>query len=114
MAEFTLSQMIKCSVLLSLSNTIEKGPKQYYERLKRRGQRDLDITEWINYFAQVILDAQIDAKELVQFTLLKAKFFDRNRKQLNERQLKMINRMFENGVDGFKGGMTAITHFAAF
>lgn len=112
MAEFTLSQMIKCSVLLSLSNTIEKGPKQYYERLKRRGQRDLDITEWINYFAQVILDAQIDAKELVQFTLLKAKFFDRNRKQLNERQLKVINRMFENGVDGFKGGMTAKKYMA--
>lgn len=112
MAEFTLSQTIKCSVLLSLSNTIEKRPKQYYERLKRRGQRDLDITEWINYFAQVILDAQIDAKEFVQFTLLKAKFFDRNLKQLNERQLKMINRMFENGVDGFKGGMTAKKYMA--
>ena len=111
LAELTLSQMIKSPVLLSLSKTIEKGKKQYYEQLMV-GQRDLDITEWINYFARVILDAQIDAKELVQFTLLKAKFFDRNREQLNERQLKVINRMFENGVDGFEGGMTAKKYMA--
>lgn len=111
LAEFTLSQTMKSPVLLSLSKTIEKGKKQYYEQLKR-GQRDLDITEWINYFARVILDAQIDAKELVQFTLLKAKFFDRYRDQLNERQLKAINRMFENGVEGFEGGMTAKKYIA--
>ena len=106
LAEFTLSQTLKFPVILSLSKTIEKGKKQYYEQLKR-AQRDLDITEWINYFAQVILDSQIDAKELVQFTLLKAKFFDRFKEQLNERHLKVINRMFENGVEGFEGGMTA-------
>lgn len=111
LAEFTLSQTLKSPVILSLSKTIEKGKKQYYEQLKC-AQRDLDITEWINYFAQVILDAQIDAKELVQFTLLKAKFFDRYHEQLNERQLKAINRMFENGVDGFEGGMTAKKYMA--
>jgi Fic family protein len=111
LAEFTLSQMLKSPVILSLSKTIEKGKKQYYEQLKL-AQRDLDITEWIDYFAQVILDAQIDAKELVQFTLLKANFFDQYREQINERQLKVINKMLENGVDGFVGGMTAKKYMA--
>lgn len=111
LAEFTLSQMLGNPVILSLSKAIEKGKKQYYQQLKR-AQRDLDITEWINYFAQVILDAQIDAKELVQFKLLKAKFFDQYREQINERQLKVINKMLENGVDGFVGGMTAKKYMA--
>lgn len=111
LAEFTLSQTLKSSVILSLSKTIEKGKKQYYEQLKS-AQRDLDITAWINYFAQVVLDAQIDAKEWIQFTLMKAKFFDRNRERLNERQLKVVNRMFKNGVAGFEGGMTAKKYMA--
>jgi Fic family protein len=67
----------------------------------------MDITEWVNYFAQMILNAQKDAKELIQFTLKKAKFFDRYNNQPNERQLKAILRMLENGNAGFQGGMTS-------
>lgn len=105
LAEFTLSQMLESPLILSLSKTLEKDKKQYYEQLKR-AQRDLEITEWINYFAQVVLDAQIDAKELVQFTLLKSKFFERYSLLLNERQLKVVKKMLEKGRDGFEGGMT--------
>lgn len=111
LAEFTISQSLKSPVILSLSKAIEKEKNQYYEQLKV-AQRNLDVTEWINYFAQVVLEAQIDAKELIQFTLLKSKFFDRYREQLNERQLKSINRMLKNGVDGFEGGMTAKKYMA--
>lgn len=111
LAEYTLSQMLESPVILSLSKTIEKGKKQYYEQLKR-AQRDLNITEWVNYFSQVILDAQIDAKELVQFTLLKVKFFDQYNAQFNKRQLKVVNKMLENGADGFEGGMSAKKYMA--
>ena len=111
LAEFTLSQELESPLILSLSKTIEKEKKQYYEQLKR-AQGDLEITEWVNYFAQVILGAQIEAKDLVQFTLLKAKFFDQHSEEFNERQLKVVKRMFENGVDGFEGGMTAKKYMA--
>jgi Fic family protein len=111
LAEFTLSQTLESPVILSLSKAIEKGKKHYYEQLEC-AQRNLDITAWINYFSQVIMDAQVDAKELIQFTLLKAKFFDQYGEQFNERQLKAINRMFKNGVDGFEGGMTAKKYMA--
>ncbi|HTN19695.1 MAG TPA: DUF4172 domain-containing protein [Pelobium sp.] len=106
LAEFALSQALNAPVLLSLSKTIEQNRKFYYEHLKS-AQRSLDITDWVNYFSQIILEAQKDSKELVQFTLKKAKFFDRYRPQLNERQLKVINRMLEEGKAGFTGGMTA-------
>ena len=69
--------------------------------------RELEITHWINYFASVILEAQRDAKRMVQFTLMKAHFFDSYKNQLNDRQLKAINKMMEKGDQGFEGGMTA-------
>lgn len=111
LAKFTLSQSLNSPVLLSLSKIIEKDRKLYYDQLKS-AQRTLDITNWVNYFARVIVDAQKDAKEVVQFTLKKARFFDQFTAMLNERQLKVINRMFENGSAGFEGGMTAKKYMA--
>ena len=105
-SEKALSLSLKRSVMLSLSKTIEKDKRSYYDALKK-AQRTLDITAWINYFASVILEAQQDAKSMVQFTLKKAQFFDQHKRQLNERQLKVINKMLDKGVDGFEGGMTA-------
>lgn len=49
---------------------------------------------------------------MIQFTLKKAKFFDKCGKQLNERQLKAIQRILENGTAGFEGGMTAKKYIA--
>ncbi|TQM51782.1 Fic family protein [Arcticibacter tournemirensis] len=105
-AEKALSQSIGRPVMLSLSKIIEHDKATYYAALKE-AQQSLDITAWINYFAAVILEAQRDAKAMVQFTLKKAQFFDRYKHQLNERQLKAINKMLEKGADGFEGGMTA-------
>lgn len=105
-AEKALSQSIGHPVMLSLSKIIEHDKTAYYAALKE-AQRSLEITPWINYFASVILEAQRDAKAMVLFTLKKAQFFDRYKYQLNERQLKAINKMLEKGVDGFEGGMTA-------
>ncbi|MGF7039732.1 Fic family protein [Mucilaginibacter lappiensis] len=105
-AEKALSQSIGRPIMLSLSKIIEHDKTAYYAALKE-AQRSLDITAWINYFASVILEAQRDAKAMVQFTLKKAQFFDRYKHQFNERQLKAVNKMLEKGADGFEGGMTA-------
>lgn len=106
LAEYTLSNTLQSPVLLSISETIEKDKKQYYDALKQ-AQSGLDLTEWIHYFTQVIVAAQRNARELVEFTVKKAKFFDRFTALLNERELKVIKRMLENGSEGFEGGMTA-------
>ena len=105
-AEKALSQSLSRPVLLSLSKTIEKSKKRYYSELKKAQSR-LEVTEWVIYFATTILEAQQDAREMVQFTLRKARFFDTYKGQLNERQLKVVHKMLENGIDGFEGGMTA-------
>lgn len=63
--------------------------------------------DWTCYLMQTILQAQTDTEVLVDFTLKKAKFFDRFRERLNERQAKVINSMFEEGIKGFSGVMNA-------
>lgn len=106
LAEYTLSNTLQSPVLLSISKIIERNKKQYYEALKQ-AQSGLDVTAWIHYFTQVIVEAQRNARKLVEFTVKKAKFFNRFTALLNERELKVIKRMFENGLEGFEGGMTA-------
>lgn len=105
LSEKALSQGIGRPVLMSLSRTIESNKKAYYEALKE-GQRSNEITPWIAYFANVVLSAQLQAETEIDFTLRKIKFFDRFESQLNERQLKVIKRMLEEGPTGFKGGMS--------
>jgi Fic family protein len=105
-AEKALSQGVGRPVLISLSKTIEAKKSDYYAALSKAQQRN-EITNWINYFIQVVLDAQTEAEEQIDFTLKKVKFFDKFKEQLNERQLAAIKRMLDEDPDGFKGGMNA-------
>lgn len=105
-AEKALSQGIGRPILLSLSKSIEADKKAYYHELET-AQQSNNITRWLKYFIGVIATAQTDAENQIEFTLKKARFFDRINNKLNERQLKVINRMLEEGPDGFTGGMNA-------
>ncbi len=101
-----LLQGIGHPALFSLSKTIEAERNAYYVALKA-AQRSNDITAWIKYFVQVCIDAQIQTEVLIQFTLKKTRFFDHFKEQLNERQLRVVQRMVKEGPEGFEGGMSA-------
>ncbi len=105
-AEKALSQTMGWPVMLSLSKSIEARKQDYYNALQK-AQRSNKITPWIQYFAQTVTEAQADAEEQVLFTLKKARFFERHRSVLNERQRRVVTRMFAEGPAGFKGGMNA-------
>jgi Fic family protein len=91
---------------MSLSRTIEANKNAYYDALEK-AQQSNEITGWINYFVKTVLAAQTEAEEQIDFTLKKAKFFDRFKGRVSERQLKVIKRMLEEGSAGFEGGMNA-------
>jgi len=91
---------------IALAQTIERRRKDYYAALERNNKSN-DITDWLTYFGQVILDAQATSIKRLEFYLAKAKFYDRMRGQMNDRQDKVIARMFREGIDGFKGGLSA-------
>lgn len=106
LSEKALSQGLGRPILLSLSHAIEQQRQAYYNALKV-AQRSNDITHWIQYFLQTILEAQQQAEALLNFTLYKSRFFDQFKKGLNARQEKALSKMFEAGPLGFKGGMSA-------
>jgi Fic family protein len=106
LAEKALAETLEKPVIISISKKIEETKKEYYEALKI-AQKTQDVSSWLDYFFNVLNEAQKEVKETVLFVVEKALFFDRFKEQLNERQLKAIRKMTEIGRDGFEGGMTA-------
>lgn len=106
-AEKALSQGATRPVLLSLSKTIDEDKNAYYDALQQASKDSMDITSWINYFVKTILTAQIEAEEQIDFTLKKVRYFDQFKDRVNQRQLKAIKRMLQEGPKGFAGGMNA-------
>jgi Fic family protein len=109
--EKCLSESLSRPVLMSISSTIEQNKEKYYQSLKQ-AQRTLEVTDWIFYFSNLILESQRNAKQIVLFTLNKSRFIDQYKNKMNERQTKAVFKMFDNGVSGFEGGMTAIKYIS--
>ena len=105
-AEKALAQGLGQPSLIALAYTIQHRRKDYYAALERNN-KDNEITDWLTYFARTILEAQNNTMKRVEFHVAKAKFYEKLRGQMNNRQEKAIGRMFREGVDGFKGGMSA-------
>jgi Fic family protein len=105
-AEKALAQSVKRPILMSLSTAIESNKKAYYEALEK-AQRSNEVNDWIEYFGKTILEAQKDFIKSIEFLLKKTAFYDHNKTFLNEAQLKVINRMLEEGTEGFRGGLNA-------
>jgi Fic family protein len=113
-SEKVLAQSLDQPSLIALAQSIERRRKDYYAALEQNN-KTVGITDWLVYFAETILEAQAMSGRRLDFYLSKARFCERLRGRLNERQDKVIARMFREGPDGFKGGLSAenylsITH----
>ncbi len=104
--EKSLSQNMGQPTLIALSSSINDKRRDYYEELTAQSTGN-NITKWLIYFGQTIIDAQKQTIKLVDFIITKAKFFDIHKENINPRQLKAINRILEEGPKGFCGGMSA-------
>jgi Fic family protein len=106
LAEKALSQALGQPTLIALSQTIQKNKQSYYEALHRSSTNN-EITAWLVYFADAILQAQDTTQRMIDFLIQKTKLYDRVKSQLNERQEKALARISREGVEGFKGGLSA-------
>lgn len=97
--------------MVALSQTIYTHRKRYYEMLEA-SNKGIRIDAWLDYFAKTILDAQEMCQQLLVFIIHKAQFYDRFRDRFNERQQKVIARIFREGIAGFKGGLSAENYLA--
>jgi Fic family protein len=90
----------------SISAQIERDRQQYNEILTDMQTGSLDITEWLRWFLYCMENALIHAEEALTHVLNKSKFFDKYRLlSLNDRQLKMINMLW----DGFDYKLSSST-----
>ena len=106
LAEKSLAQNLGQPSLIALAYTIERKRNDYYASLERNN-KETEITSWLEYFANTVLEAQNNTIRRVDFYVAKAKFYQKHRGTLNERQEKVIARIFREGIDGFKGGLSA-------
>ena len=108
-SETILAQGLSSPAITGMASTLLKHRKTYYAELER-AQRELEITDWLLWFAAKTLEAQQQNLRQVEFVLQKTRLVDRVRGQLNDRQERALMRLFAAGPDGFLGGMSAANY----
>jgi len=97
--------------LYSISTAINADRKGYYEMLDQTTNlfrnREFDITPWLAWNLNILKDAMLNALSNIEYLIQKTKFWDKHRdKALNERQVKVLNRILDIGTDNFEGGLS--------
>ncbi len=88
----------------SMSTEIKLMQKEYYEVLERTQKGDGNITEWIVWFLNCFEKALASTEPILSSVLEKHKFWEQHKNvDLNERQRKIINMLF----DDFFGKLTS-------
>ena len=115
-----LAQLRTCSLheqrkaperFYSMSARIRKERKKYYDILEKiqkspqgKNAAGIDITAWIEWFLGCLGRALDSTESTLSNVLTKARFWERHSAgTLNERQRKMIHKLFE----GFEGKLTS-------
>ncbi len=87
----------------SMSSQIRLERKEYYEQLEKTQKGDSNITNWIIWFLECLINSFESTSRTLAKTLKKADFWkNHSSMMLNERQQKMVNRL----LDGFTGKLT--------
>lgn len=103
--EFMLAKAEKSSYrFYSMSAQIQKQKNEYYKVLENTQKGTLDVTNWIKWFLETMLQALETSEIMVSKIIFKAEhWMEFNKFPLDENQKKMINMLF----DGFEGNMTS-------
>jgi Fic family protein len=111
LVEKVLAQALEKPTLIALSQVIQDNRKAYYDELERQNKHN-SIDGWLTYFSAVILEAQRFSIAQIEFVIAKAKCLEQHRNRFNARQLKAMLRIFEAGIKGFEGGLSAKNYMA--
>jgi Fic family protein len=88
----------------SMSAQIRIERKEYYEILEKTQKGNLDITEWIKWFLNCLINSLKSTESVLVRVLFKADFWTKHSKTLiNERQKELLNKL----LDGFDGKLTS-------
>lgn len=111
LAEKILSQGIGQPTLIAISKMLEKRKKEYYAALEQCNQT-LVVSPWVEFFAQIVIQAHEESNLLLNFLIEKSKMMNKLSEEINLRQTKVLFQMFAEGPSGFKGGLRAENYIA--
>ena len=90
----------------NISSQINKDKNHYYDILERMQHGDGDITEWLVWYMQKLVDALDDAETIVSTILNKSFFWQKaSAIPMTERQTQMLNIF----LDGYEAKITSKT-----
>ena len=97
--------------LYSISTAINSDRKSYYDILDKTTNllknREFDITPWIQWHLNILKNAMQSGLKSIKYLIQKTKFWDKYREYaLNERQIKVINKILDMGNENFEGGIS--------
>jgi|APSaa5957512493_1039668.scaffolds.fasta_scaffold01953_1 Fic family protein len=97
--------------LYSISTAINSDRKGYYDILDSTTSlfknREFDITPWIEWHLLTLKNAMKSGLKSIEYLVQKTKFWDKYREYaLNERQIKVINKILDMGSENFEGGIS--------
>jgi Fic family protein len=88
----------------SVSAQIRLVRNKYYAILERTQKGSLNITEWLKWFLECLENALKATTKILEGVLTKAKFWEKHTAtKLNDRQRKMINKLFDAKPDDSQG-----------
>jgi Fic family protein len=117
--DYILSQntsTTKCK-LYSISTAISSDRTGYYTVLDNTTNlflnKEFDLTPWILWHLNILNNAMQQALKNIKYLIQKTKFWDIHRKQaLNERQIKVLNKIFDMGSENFEDGLNTKKYMA--
>ncbi len=94
--------------LYSISEQIMVRRSDYYDALNAAQYGDLEISDWIIWFANACEHACEASCSLMMNAIEKSNFWNQySHVAMNERKKKVIQRLLDDGDGGFLGGLNA-------
>jgi Fic family protein len=90
------------SRLLSLSRQLHESRTQYYDQLNMAKRGGLDVTDWAVWFAGQFEEACNESAAIIRTAVDKGHFWQAA-PEMNERQKKVVQKLFDAGPAGFDG-----------
>lgn len=101
-----VAQHSRAFVMIPFSVGLFEQRKGYYEAL-HQASFTLDVTTWIQVFSGLLTDSIRKYEAELRFQIRVLCLMSQAKPLLNERQLKVFERMTREGAKGFAGGMSA-------